>query len=488
MGAGNRLQAAVGRGLPPVPGSAAAVAVLWGVAGLGAGCAVLPGPGPAAVIGTLEQTAGVVPRSTAGAPVPEAGRLAALLAEPVTPEIAARIAIAGHPGVAAAFARLGLARADLVAGALPAGPDLSLIRVSAPQGGSDALKQAFGIDLLSLLTLPARQAAARATWEAARAQAVGEALLVGGRARSMMIDHVAAAQRLDLMGQAHETAQAALAAAEAIHAAGNSRRVDLDRERLFAAEVALALRAAQADHAASRERMSSALGLSGPAAASWRAVRRLPAPPAKSPATADVEAAVLSASTDRAAALARLEAARIVARSTRLESWLPGLAVEVEREREDGGSTTGSGVHAVLPVPGLGSAWRARAESARALAEVQAEMVDLELRAEARALAGLAEAARAVAVEHRDVLLPLSQSVFEGAQLDFNAMQIGIFQLLEAKRTRLAGGLAAIEATRLYWQAAAALDLLLAGAGPGAASGPGSPARGAGPVRADPGH
>ena len=451
-----------------------------------AGCATVSAADLAAAGERIERAVGATPRSGLEAADSRAGRVAELLAEPVTPEQAARIAVSGHPRVAAAFARLGLAQADVLAGSLPANPTLSLTRLVPDHDEPDVLKQAFGIDLLSLLTLPSRSAAAREAWEGAKARAIGEALLVAGQARAAMIDHIAAAQQLDLMRQANEASQAALAAAEAIHAAGNSARVEVDRERLFAAEVSLLLRQAEAEFAASREEVSAALGLTGEQARGWTASRRLPPPPADPIAGDGIEAAVLSASTDRAQAMAVLEASRILARSTVLTSWLPGLELEAERER-DGDWKQGLGLGAVLPLFGLGGPDRLRAEQATALAAAEAEAIDLELRAEARAAFIRAEAARSMAVERREILLPLSQAVFEGVQLDFNAMQAGIFQLLEAKRARLETGRTAIEATRVYWQAQAGLDLLLAGGRPGGPAVSAMPAA-SGPARPDPGH
>jgi cobalt-zinc-cadmium efflux system outer membrane protein len=75
----------------------------------------------------------------------------------------------------------------------------------------------------------------------------------------------------------------------------------------------------------------------------------------------------------------------------------------------------------------------------------------------------MTEAMRQMAIERREVILPLSAQVFAGEQLNFNAMQAGIFQLLAAKRMRLDAGRASVMATRNYWAAQAGLDLLLQG-------------------------
>jgi cobalt-zinc-cadmium efflux system outer membrane protein len=76
----------------------------------------------------------------------------------------------------------------------------------------------------------------------------------------------------------------------------------------------------------------------------------------------------------------------------------------------------------------------------------------------------MTEAMRQMAIERRETILPLSAQVFAGEQLNFNAMQAGIFQLLAAKRMRLDAGRASVMATRDYWAAQAGLDLLLQGA------------------------
>ena len=47
--------------------------------------------------------------------------------------------------------------------------------------------------------------------------------------------------------------------------------------------------------------------------------------------------------------------------------------------------------------------------------------------------------------------------------LQYNAMQIGVFQLLEARRAQLEAALDLVETQREYWTASAELDALIAG-------------------------
>ena len=46
---------------------------------------------------------------------------------------------------------------------------------------------------------------------------------------------------------------------------------------------------------------------------------------------------------------------------------------------------------------------------------------------------------------------------------EYNAMQVGVFQLLQARTDQIAVASAYIETLREYWQARAALDQLLSG-------------------------
>jgi outer membrane protein, heavy metal efflux system len=434
------------------------------------GCASVPVGEAAAISARIEQATGARPNFTEANALDVTARIDALLAEPLTPEVAAQIAIASNPRVQMAFAQLGIARADFMDGALPANPMIHAARLAPKALEADMLTYGFGFDLLSLLTLPARRSAAAGGWEAAKARAVGETLMVAGNARLAMIDYIAANQNLDLMRQANEASGAALVAAEAIFAAGNSPQMDVDRERLFAGEMAIALKQAQANLVPARERVNVALGLSASQRANWSAIARLPAPPNEAITVDTIESDVVAASTDLAVATGLLRAAKAMRGVSGISSILPELELSGERERDDGVWKRGFGLGVGLPIFGLGGANRLRAQSQAQLAQASLTSLDQEIRAQARSDATIAEATRQIAIERREIMLPLSAQVFSGAQLNFNAMQMGIFQLLEAKRVRLDAGRASINATRDYWIARANLDLLRQGSRGAAAS------------------
>jgi outer membrane protein TolC len=66
--------------------------------------------------------------------------------------------------------------------------------------------------------------------------------------------------------------------------------------------------------------------------------------------------------------------------------------------------------------------------------------------------------------------VPAQARVAEQLLLHYNAMQIGVFELLQARREQLAVQLAHVETLQEYWSSLAALQALLAGHTPSMSS------------------
>src|SRR4029450_3612038 len=71
--------------------------------------------------------------------------------------------------------------------------------------------------------------------------------------------------------------------------------------------------------------------------------------------------------------------------------------------------------------------------------------------------------ARALAEHYWTVLLPLRVRVLQQTQLEYNAMLVGVFQLLVAKRDEIDAGRGYIEALRDYWIARTDLESAVGG-------------------------
>src|SRR5690606_21673302 len=87
----------------------------------------------------------------------------------------------------------------------------------------------------------------------------------------------------------------------------------------------------------------------------------------------------------------------------------------------------------------------------------------VDLRSSAREARSRVLSAHARAVQYQDVIVPAQSRVTEQTMLQYNAMQLGIFHVIEARREELDVKLAHVETLREYWTAAAELEALLAG-------------------------
>jgi cobalt-zinc-cadmium efflux system outer membrane protein len=72
-------------------------------------------------------------------------------------------------------------------------------------------------------------------------------------------------------------------------------------------------------------------------------------------------------------------------------------------------------------------------------------------------------AARNRAEHYRKVVLPLRERIVQDTQEQYNAMQVGAFQLLIAKQQEIDAGNRYIETVRDYWLARTELEVILSG-------------------------
>ena len=381
----------------------------------------------------------------------------ALLAKDLTPEAAMQVALINSPKVRETLERLGVARAEFLAAALPPNPFVDATRLDR-KGQSAMLDYGVGIALVDLLLTPQRGRMAAADFEAARAEASEAVVHTALDARTAYVAYVAAQQTADFFRQSDDAAKAAAAAGSALYDAGNIAKVDRDRERLFAAETAAMRFSADAEVPPAREHLNILMGLSGDRARKWTTAGRLPDPPTEPIETDAAETRAVATNLSLKAAEARLNAAAVRRGIAEPQSLLGDLQVSANGEREDGLWKRGVGIGLTVPIFGLGAPQRAKALGELRAAEAARRSAEVEARANARGAAERLEVLRRLTIYRRDTVLPLTKDVYDGVVLDFNAMQVGVFQILQIKRDRLNAGRDYIDALRDYWTARAELD------------------------------
>ena len=179
---------------------------------------------------------------------------------------------------------------------------------------------------------------------------------------------------------------------------------------------------------------------------------------------AEVEDQAIAASLPLKIADAHLRAIAARRRIANVWSVLQNLDASYSYDRDDEELKRGGGFSLTLPIFGLGRPERLRAASEFRQALQERRAVEVEVRAQARMAAEQAEAARQLALFRRKTLLPISNAVYQGVVLEVNAGQIGVFQLLQAKRDNLEAGRVYIDALSDFWRAKAELESLLTAA------------------------
>jgi cobalt-zinc-cadmium efflux system outer membrane protein len=222
--------------------------------------------------------------------------------------------------------------------------------------------------------------------------------------------------------------------------------------------------------ATSRERLNALLGV-WDKNANWQATERLGDPdevPQQS-----LEGRAVARSIELAAIRQRFTAAAKHANLARAQGLLPELKAGVAFERERGEWSYGPIAEIEIPIFYQGQGEVARAEAQMRREQELLTAMGVRVRAALRSVQARASTARDRALYLKNVLLPMRQRILEDTQLQFNAMNTSVFQLLIARRDQIETGRAYVEAQREYWLAAADLEQLLAGRIPeGAMAGP----------------
>ncbi|MEP7099164.1 MAG: TolC family protein [Burkholderiales bacterium] len=389
-------------------------------------------------------------------------RIADLLARPLGADDAVQLALLNNKGLRASLAELGIAEADYVqAGRLP-NPGFSFGRLT--RGSELEIDRGISFNLIRLLTLPLASRIESQRFEQARRDATLQVITLASRTRKAWVDAVAAAQSASYLQQVQRSADAGAELARRMVAAGNWNKLSEARELGFRSEALLNLARAQQAQTAARERLTRLLGVSG-AQTNYALPDRLPDLPESIADDAAIDQRALNERLDVESA--RLHAER-TARNlglTKATRFVNVLELGAARNSYNDGSTErGYSVSVELPLFDWGDARVQRAEGLYTQALMRAGEVAVNAQSELREATAAYRSRYEVARHCRDELVPLAKRVADENLLRYNAMLIGVFDLLADARAQIAAVNAALDAQRAFWLAQAELDIALIGA------------------------
>ncbi len=435
-----------------IPAAACLLALL-------AGCASFTPDGGVDRVGALSRERVGMAVEREGPATPQ--RVSALLAEPLSVEVAVQVALLNNKRVQAALAELGIAEADLVQAGLLRNPRFSFGRLGG--NGSVEIERSVMLDLGGLLTMPLRRAIEQQRFQGAQLQAALQVVRLAADTRRAWYQAVAAAQSLDYLRQAELAAQASAELGQRMAAAGNWSRLDEAREQVFHAEVSAQLLRAEHATAAARERLIRLLGLpaDGPA---LQLPARLPALPSQLQPPQQVEQLALAQRLDvQLAALDTQFTARTLG-LTRTTRFVNVLELGYQNSSQSGEARAdGYEVELSLPLFDWGSARVRRAEATYLRALQRTADVAVQARSEVREGHSLLRSQYEVARRYRDEIVPLRKKMSDETLLRYNGMLASVFELLADARAQIASVNAAIDAQRDFWIADSDLQFAIHG-------------------------
>jgi cobalt-zinc-cadmium efflux system outer membrane protein len=149
---------------------------------------------------------------------------------------------------------------------------------------------------------------------------------------------------------------------------------------------------------------------------------------------------------------------------TKVEGAFREGDIGVAGEKEpDGTWLVGPAIGIELPIFDFGQARVPRAEAIMRQAYQRFTAIAVRIRNAVHIAAGRTLSTQRQALHYRDTLIPLSQQILQQTQRQYNAMQIGVFQLLHVKQQQINTGIEYIAALRSYWMARSELDQMING-------------------------
>lgn len=394
-----------------------------------------------------------------------------LLKEALTSDRAVEVALLNNPALQATYEDLGISQADMVQAGLLSNPtfDGSIGFPLTNDGVSEtefSLVQGF----VELFTLPLRKRVAQEQFVADTLRVAHEALATAAEVRKAFSELQARQQLVELRRMVLQAAEAAAELSTLQHAAGNIPELEVVTERAAAEEARLDLAREELTLVEGREHLNRLLGLWGPRT-QWTLSEKLPPPPSEEASLERLESLAIRQRLDIDAARKQTQLlwnALELARSTR---FFGRVDVGVHTHRDANGPRLfGPTLSLELPIFDQRQALIAKLEAQHRQGERRLTELSVNARSEVRAARARLLTLRGVAERYQRVVLPLREKVVEHTQLQYNAMQLGLYVLLDAKQAQIEAYRAYIETVRDYWMARAELEQLVGGLLPGVAT------------------
>ena len=387
-----------------------------------------------------------------------------LLRQPLTADSAVQVALLRNPGLQATYEELSIAQADVVQAGLLSNPVFSAAITTAEREALDpnliiGVTQSF----LDLLLIPAKKKIAASQFDDAKYRVGNAVLQLASQVNGAYFTVVGAEQALAMRRTIAEAEEASYELAQRQHDAGNANDLSFASESVLNQQSQVEVSRAEAELASAREQLTRLMGLWGPEVA-WRSVDRLPEVPVSEPALEHLESRAIADRLDLEAMRRQVQALRYALNLARTSRWTGILDVGADVARlKDGQVVVGPRASIELPIFDQRRATVARLEAQVRAAEQLLAARAIEVRSEVREARGRLLYAREVIDKYRREIVPTREKLVALSQQQYDAMLLGVFQLIQAKQGEVNAYREYIEAVRDYWITRSELERAIGG-------------------------
>lgn len=381
-----------------------------------------------------------------------------MLQRELTAAEAVQIALLNNRTLQATYEELTIAKADVVQAGLLKNPVfLGSVRVAVDRPLAPVLDFDVEQDFLGILMIPAKKRLASAAFEAAKLRVGHQVVDLTYEVRASYFSLQAALQVAAMRQTILEAAQASFELATRQHEAGNINDADLASEQALYEQTRVDVVKSRMETLTAREKLARLMGVWG-ADAAFSVAGRLPDLPPQDPTLEHAESTAIAKRLDVAAARHDLQARSYALAMTRNWRWLGDAAVGAHFEKEPDGTFLGPSARIEVPLFDQKQAAIARLEAELNQSRSRLGALSVEARSQVREARGRVLLARELAERYRTVIVPLREQLVRLMQQQYDAMLIGVYQLLAAKQNEVNAYREYIEAVRDYWVARSDLD------------------------------
>ncbi len=386
------------------------------------------------------------------------------LQEKITLERAVRLAIINNRGLQALYKSLGVSQAQLVQAGLVKNPVLSFAyRYYDVTDAANIIEMSFMESIIDILMVPLRSKMACYELEMTKTKVIDQIIEVITDVKEAFYLYQTAEGALHLKHKVLQVADASFDMAERLRKIGNITELDLLLECSFYKQAKVEVANAELAVLEAKEKLNRLMGLWGEQT-SWKAVIELPGVPLEEVSLEAFEATTISNSL-----VLQYLRNKILMTATKYaisttEIVFPEMTLGPDSEREDSGVwAVGPGISLSIPIFDLGYAQQAaaKAELAKQWDDYTAEAI--KLRSAARVARLQLLNARRESNYYGEVLLPLAEEITKNSHYRYNAMQLGVFDLLRAKVKELETAYQELLSRRDYWLSKTNMEAFLGG-------------------------